>query len=575
MAVLPLRVVGDSDVEYLASGFTESLSARLSEWDDISLASEASARTIEIDQIGTEGKRIARDLGVSLLLTGTFQVQQNSVHIVLSLMDAGTEKPPRTYQISGARQNIFQFENKLYSDLLGSLKPAKHRSFEEGLLDHDSRAIDLYLRGREIMRDRPDQAEEAIGLYKAALEIDSNFALARAKKADAEYIMYRTYSPNTRKWIEAANDDATKALESGKNIPQVHLALANAYSQLGEYDRAEKAAIEAVTQRPNWDEAYRVLGRVYLAKNQYVNAIESFQRALSANQYYWNNASQLGTAYATSGEYKDAFCAHREVTQLAPNRWDGYAGLAEVYFELGEFEQSAIQAQKALTQARNISTEKAIKYRPPPPGVLAMLGLPLFYLGDYANAATVWESAVVNHGDEKAIANLADAYREMHDPRATSMYLKAQQLIETKIAEDRSSEDLVISLALALAKTGNLSMAETKISSLKALSALNDPESLYDWAVVLALIHKPDEALTVLDTALRKGAMARRAKAEPDFGELRNDPRFSREFEDLMRRYGTPRVISPSACDDGEWRGARSGLLTRWKTKVMSAVRAH
>jgi adenylate cyclase len=94
-------------------------------------------------------------------------------------------------------------------------------------------AYDLYLRGREIMRNQqsPKEIETALHPYDDALKKDSRFALAYTGIADASLGMYDQKKESF--WANKALAAAKQAQQINDSLPEVRLAMGSVYLVTG------------------------------------------------------------------------------------------------------------------------------------------------------------------------------------------------------------------------------------------------------------------------------------------------------------------------------------------------------
>jgi tetratricopeptide (TPR) repeat protein len=530
IAPLPLKMLGDSQsLRHLALGINEFLYASLFEWDNVHMPSELSLERAANLPL----PKAAGDLGVSLVLRGTFQAEGDRIRLTFNLEDVPGKKTIWSRQFEGSQKALFRLEDEVSNALIEKLRPAGHRTETRAHRAKSVEANDLYLKGKQALRGQQTEAQvlEAIGYYRDALKLDSDFALARARLADACLVMHWQYQKNDRSWLDEAHLAAQQAVQSAEDLPEAHFAMANVDTELGQSEAAFKEWQRALQLAPNSDEGYRGFGRACQANFQKEEAIQAFQKAVEINPYYWNNHFQLAGAYSRFGEYENALCSYTEVADRVPERWEGYAGQAKAYLELGEFEKSIVKAQKALSVQRR-------------PEVLSNLGTAYFYLVDYPGARKAWEDAVaIGRKDQLPLGNLADAYRALQQPQAAAaLYAKAKQSTYEVLQQNPRSAEALASLALYLAKTNSVQLGVAKMDEALALEP-GKPDLLYSQAVVLAIAQQDARALAALRKAFELGLPVRRSKTEPDFQALRAKP----EFVTLVNQFDKPR--KPLACE--------------------------
>jgi hypothetical protein len=155
-------------------------------------------------------------------------------------------------------------------------------------------AYDLYLRGREMLRNEKSskEIETALHLYEDALKKDPRFALAYTGIGDASLEMYEKKKEPF--WVNKALAAAKQAQQINDSLPEVHLAIGSVYLSTGKFAEAAEEMKRAVDLAPNSDEAYRRLGRAYLRLGKKNEAIEAYQKTIQIGPYYWRITTNSG-----------------------------------------------------------------------------------------------------------------------------------------------------------------------------------------------------------------------------------------------------------------------------------------
>jgi tetratricopeptide (TPR) repeat protein/TolB-like protein/predicted Ser/Thr protein kinase len=521
LAVLPFRVLGDpGPLGYVAEGMVEALSAKLFQLRDVRLASPAAVeKTSKKESL----EKIARELGVNLLVQGTLQGSGGKIRVTVNLEDAVAGRRLWTQEFSGVPQDLLTLEDQIYAKLVDALelKPTTEEQAMTGHPTEDLAAYDSYLRGRQVMRNQLDikSVESAIHYYGDALKKDPRFALAYAGLADASLRMY--HEKKDAVWAEKALAAAQQALQLNNNLPEVYLSLASAYVSTG---RTVEAIIElkrAVQLAPNSDESWRRLGDAYRAAGNKDQAMAAYQKAIDLNPYYWFNYNALGSAYLKFGESQKALNAFHRVTEVAPDNAAGYRNLGVVYFTLGQWDQCIAAFEKSLTIEKH-------------PIAYSNLGTAYFYLKRYDDAVKAFEQAAeMDPNSEFGMGNLADAYRWAgQTQKASATYGKAIELGYKAVSVNPRDADTMGRMAEYFAKKGYTARALDLIHHARSIDQ-NDPSLIYSEVVVDCLANRLPEALTSLEEAFRKGYPPREAENDPELATLRAQPR----FQQLMKEF--------------------------------------
>ncbi len=520
LAVLPFRVLGNqASLGYLAEGVSEALSAKLFSLQGLHLVSASTARGES-----TPLSRIARDLGVNLVVRGTLQGDTNEIAIVVNLENLAGGGLVWQQEFTGSPKDLLTLEDHISASLIDALQlhpgPAELARSTEHPTENVA-AYSLYLKGQEAMRGLPGAAtvQQAIDSYQSALKQDSSFALAYAGLASASLRMYRL--KKDRFWADQALSAAQQAQELNSSLPEVYLALGDVYRATGKSAEAISDLNHALTLAPNSDEAYLLLGKAYSAEGNLKQGIPALKRAVQIDPYYWVNPDELGKAYYAAGNYALALRAFQRVAQLAPDKAAGYENSGDVYMQEGKFGQ----AVPSLTRALQLS---------PSFQQYSNLGIAYFYTKRYADAVKEFEHALaLSPNQEDVVGNLAEAYLfSGQKDKAQQTFNHAISLAYKDLQVNPRDADTMADLAMYWANEEQPTQAMETIQNSLSIDPEN-PQSLYNKAVIESLAGQPQKALQSLDAAFKKGFPPLQAVSDPELSSLQNRP----DFQQLVSRF--------------------------------------
>jgi serine/threonine protein kinase/tetratricopeptide (TPR) repeat protein len=527
LAILPLRVMGDEkSLRYVADGVEEALSAKLFQLQEVHVASSSAVEKLAS---GVQPlSKIARDLGVNLILQGTVQGTSDRLRITLDLEDmAAGGKRVWSQEFSGVPQDLLTLEDQAYGALAGALalKPSNEEQARVGTHPTENvTAYDLYLQGRNALRGNhgPQETRSALRFFEDALHNDPNFALAYTGIADASLRMYKDSRDSL--WAQKAEVAAQQAQRLNANLAEVHLSLGSVYSTTGKSTEAIEQLKRALAVAPNSDEANRRLGEAYKSVGNKPEALAAFQNAVTANPYYWYNHNALGGAYLRFGDSARALGEYRRVTELAPENAAGYLNIGAVYFMQGKWEECLPAFQRALELQPDSDT-------------YSNLGTAYFFLKRYDESVKMYSKALeLNPRDEQLMGNLADAYRWSGKPeQANQTYDKAIALAYQDLQVNPRSATAMADLARYYAKKGNSSQALQFIRQARSIDRA-DLQLMYWEAQVDALTNRHAEALKALREAFQKGYSIDEALNDPDLGKLQSLPEFTSLISDYKKK---------------------------------------
>jgi TolB-like protein len=179
IAVLPFANFStDPEQTYFADGMVDEIITALSRISWLFVIARTSSftykdRAIDVRQVG-------RELGVLYVLEGSVRRAENRVRIMAQLIDAQTGAHLWAGRFDGAIDDVFDLQDQVTSRVVGAIAP-KLQQVEVERVRHkptDSLvAYDYYLRGTaSFNRFTRVGTDEALGLFRQAIELDSNFA---------------------------------------------------------------------------------------------------------------------------------------------------------------------------------------------------------------------------------------------------------------------------------------------------------------------------------------------------------------------------------------------------------------
>ncbi len=517
VAILPLKKVGDDKaLGYVADGIEEALAAKLFQLKEVHIASSGAVEKAAAKDLPLS--KLARELGVNLVLQGSVQGNSDKFRVTLGLDEATTGKRVWSQEFSGASGDVLALEDQIYGNVATALalKPTDEEQARVGAHPTENvKAYDLYLQGRNALHNSHDTSgiRPAVALFEQAIDKDPNFALAYTGLADSSLRMYGETKESV--WAQKATLSAQQAERLSNNLPEVHISLGSVYSATGKNTEAVTELKRALELAPNSDEAYRNLGDAYIRSGQSDEGIAAFQKAVAANPYNWTNHNALGNAYFGLGDSAKALPEFQKVTELGPDNPIGYANIGSVYLREGKWGEAIPQFQKALALAPDADT-------------YSNLGTAYFFLKNYDQATKMYEKAVeMTPNDEVLLGNLGDAYRwSGHSDQASTVYAKAISLAFQELQVNPRSASIMGDLGLLYAKKGDAANALQYTQQARSINS-DDLQLIYSEAQVKTLIGKPEEALKSLRLALEKGYSAQEAWNDPELQKLQALPQFS------------------------------------------------
>jgi tetratricopeptide (TPR) repeat protein/TolB-like protein len=517
MALLPMKVVGDDALKYIAEGVDDAITAKLAGLKKVYVAPASAVATMDAKQ---EPQKIARALGVTILAQGTAQGSGDTMSISITMNDVVNNKALLVREFKGSKKDLLTLEDQIFGQLVNALviqQTNEERLRTTARPTENVDAYDLYLKGRNLLRGRQQDAgnlEQALAIFNQAVERDPKFAIAYTGIADASLAMFNV--TKDAKWTQQAISAAQQAQGLDDKLPEAHLSLGTAYTLLGQTGQATAELKIARELAPNSDAGLRRLARAYQADGRQQEALRAFLDATEVNPYLWTNFDALGTAYFRYGENEKAREAYHKVTMLAPESARGWSGEGAAYYRIGKINEAIPRIQKAIELD-------------PIPGYYNQLGVALFFLGRYPEAAGMFETAVQKQPDNSLfLVSLADAYRWSNQPeKAAKAYDQAITKAFKAIEVNPKNIRALGALSVSYAKKGDYASAAKFIQQARQIDR-EDNDLMYREATIHFLASRVPEALKSLGEALRNGYSLQEAKSDPELKGLRERPEFQK-----------------------------------------------
>lgn len=304
LAVLPFDNLGAVDREYFADGITDEVIARLARLKELSVIAHASAS--QYKKSSKRPREIGQELGCGHLLQGTIRwddsVQPSRVRINVKLTRVSDETYLWAETYDRVLEQIFVIQSEIaekVADALGlTLLSSKQTAAVTGGTTN-MEAYDYFLRayecfpGTSLDVGRIPLARE---LYAKALEIDPNFAQAKAMLARAEIATYWFGLREPPRLVRAKQlIDEAIALSPGLYEAQMALGFYYYWGKM-QYDPALEHFNGALTARPNDAEAFFGIAMIERRQGKFE---ESARRLAVALHLSPRNATAWGMQAST------------------------------------------------------------------------------------------------------------------------------------------------------------------------------------------------------------------------------------------------------------------------------------
>lgn len=436
---------------------------------------------------------IARELNVANVLEGSVRRAGNQVRIVAQLIDATSDRHVWAHTYDKELTEVFAIQSDVAQQIASALKAELSPREKDQLAKQPTENLDAYsyyLKGREYYyRYTKEGNENAIELFKKALDLDPRYALAYAGLGDA-------YGQRVDMW----------------GFPRAWLDSSIAVSE------------RAISLDPDLAEGYKALGLAYSTKGWNRKALDACRKAVEINPNYHPAVGNIGYMKMGLGEFDEALPFLKKCVALEPMIPHSYTGVGAVYFFVCDYEKAEEWIHKALELQPDLVIGEW------------MLGMEDIVRGEYQKALEKARKILSTQPNDPSGLSLA-ALAEL----ASANYGESEQYLDKVMAIDSTRG--FSELGYVYWKTGRQHEARDMFTRAlkrdeKELELGNESYDVpYDMAEIKAVLGNKAEAYKWLQKAIDSGwRMYYVAEANPSFESLRGEDRFKRMMADVKAK---------------------------------------
>jgi len=339
LAILPLQNHGqDSNSDFLGLSLADVLITKLAYVNALSVRPSAAIEKYRGTTIDLQ--KVAADLKVDTLLTGSFIRDGDKLRITYQLVDAKTEKILGQGVIDLKYDNLLTVQDKVTSQLISELQltlsPTEAERLPEAAVN--PLAYEYFLHGLDFHGQH--KFPMAIKMLEKSTEIDPNYALAWAYLG-ASYTSDAAFELGGREQYRRAQAAYERALAIRPNLLDAQMFLANLLVDTGKVEQAVPLLRDALKTNGNYAAAHWELGYAYRFAGMLDESVAECERARQLDPFLKANGSVLNT-YLYLGQYQK-FLESLPVDDSSFNLF--YRGFGE--FHEKEFDQASKDFDRA------------------------------------------------------------------------------------------------------------------------------------------------------------------------------------------------------------------------------------
>jgi len=358
VAVLPFaNMSADPENEYFTDGMAEELINALSKIQSLRVASRTSSFAFKgkHEDIG----EIGRKLKVSTVLEGSVRKMGSKLRIAAQLINVADGYQLWSERFDRDMEDVFAIQDEISQAIFDALRVILSEG-EKKAIERDRsvnvQAYEFYLRGRQFIHQWSRSGlEYARQMFRRAIEIDPEYALAYAGLADSCSLLYMNCDAREQNLVQG-NAASRRALELGPDLAEAHLASGLAHSLSMRFTEAEREFEFAMKLDPKLFEAVYHYGRARFAQGEFAEGAKLFERACALRPEDFQAPNFLAQCYLGMGMEEESRAMLRKGMRLIEERLDLNPDDARacqlgaaIAARLGESEAAADYARRALT----------------------------------------------------------------------------------------------------------------------------------------------------------------------------------------------------------------------------------
>jgi serine/threonine protein kinase/Flp pilus assembly protein TadD len=356
IAVIPFANMSpDPENEYFTDGMAEEIINALTKIKSLRVAS----RTVSFALKGKNEDlgEVGRKLKVSTVLDGSVRKMGNRLRITAQLVNVADGYQLWNERYDREMEDVFAIQDDISQAIVKALRVILSEDEKKAMgqaRTENLQAYEFYLRGRQFFEIRRKSLEYARQMFKRAIELDPEYALAHAGIADCCSLLYMMFDARESN-LKQAESASNTALHLAPELAEAHLARGIASSLSQNYAEAGLEFEKAMRLDPKLFEAAYFYGRACLAQGRTEDAIRLFKTACAIRPEDFQAVAFLAQAYRSDNQNAEEEAANRravimieERLELNPDDARAWNLGAAILARLGEKERAIEFARKSV-----------------------------------------------------------------------------------------------------------------------------------------------------------------------------------------------------------------------------------
>ena len=299
-------------------------------------------------------------------------MEGNRIRVISTLVNVETSFQLWSETFEEERENIFNIQDEVSKAIAGALElelTAGSRDVTQTSLQKNLEAYDYYLKGKYILESRylvsekEEDFQDAIKMYKKAVEIEPDYALGHTGLGWA----YESHYINTRdnEYRNLGIESCEMAYKLDPNLAQTNALMGYHNFELRrEYNKGYQYYKRGLEIDKNNFEINFTVGCSSLIHGLYYQTIKFLLKAVELNPYFFWNQHKLYEAFMYTGDLEKSEFYVKRGRELYPHKvifLCDYAYLLTMKKEFDEAERVLAEAEKLDPDSTKINYDDRLR----------------------------------------------------------------------------------------------------------------------------------------------------------------------------------------------------------------------
>jgi len=360
IAVMPfVNASGNSDVEYISDGMTETLIGSLSQIPNLSVKSASAVFHYKGKEISA--KSMGDELGVQAVLLGRVMQRGDDLKLNLELVNTQTQNVIWSEQYNRPHGDLLTLQSDIARDVSQKLERKLSGAAENLTKKYTANpeAYELYLRGRYHWNRRTvDDDQKALEYFEKAVKADPNFALAYVGVSDAHLMlgipdaMAGAMSP--AETIPPARAAAEKAIELDANLAEAYASRGHVRWKQRDWAGAEADFKRSIELNPNYSYVHLFYAIFLFYNGRTEEALQEAKRSVELDPYSIPIVANYSYLHYTARRSDEAIAIGKRAVAFDDSIPIGRQRLGLAYEEKEMWPQAIAEFEAAVKQGNRV-----------------------------------------------------------------------------------------------------------------------------------------------------------------------------------------------------------------------------